>query len=176
MKFLKNYSFFIFLSLTIILGIIIFSPYANFQNFLSQGDHGRDLYAAEAVLRGEIPYKDFWWVYGPLMPYYYAAFFKLFGIQIPSILFGKIILNITCGILCYLAVSEIFVPIVAFATSLCFMCFQQDFLFTYNHVGGITLILAIVWMHFAYIRHARAASSLASLIFVFLLEKPIPCP
>ena len=45
-------------------GIIIFIPYCRFQGPLSQGDHGRDLYAAQAILRGELPYKDFWWVYG----------------------------------------------------------------------------------------------------------------
>jgi len=169
MDFLKNHSFFIFLFLTIIFGIIIFSPYADFQDFLAQGDHGRDLYAAQAVLRGEIPYKDFWWVYGPLMPYYYAAFFKLFGIQVTSILWGKMVLNIACGTLCFLAVSEIFVPAAAFATSLWLMCFQQDFFFTYDHVGGIALILAGIWMHCAYIRRSRIGSAYAALAFVFLL-------
>ena len=169
MGFLKNHSFFIFLFLTIIFGIIIFSPYADFQDFLAQGDHGRDLYAAQAVLRGEIPYKDFWWVYGPLMPYYYAAFFKLFGIRITSILLGKMALNIAGGIFCFLAVCEISVPAAAFATSLWLMCFQQDFFFTYNHVGGIALVLAIIWMHLAYIRHPRIGPAYAALTFVFLL-------
>ncbi len=166
---LKNQSFFIFLFLTIIGGAVIFSPYSNFQNLLAQGDHGRELYAAQAVWRGEIPYKDFWWNYGPLMPYYYGAFFKVFGVQITSVLLGKMFLNIACGIFCFLAVSEIFVPAAAFATSLCLMCFQTDFNFTYNHVGGITLILAVIWMHFAYIRHSRIRSAYAALAFVFLL-------
>mgnify|MGYP003392864804 CR=1 FL=1 len=169
MDFLKRHSFFIFLFLTIILGTIIFSPYANFQDLLAQGDHGRELYAAQAVLRGEIPYKDFFWFYGPLMPYYYAVFFKLFGTQITSILLGKMVLNIACGTLCFLAVCEIFSPAAAFAASLWWMCFQQDFFFTYDHVGGVTLILAGIWMHFAYIRHSRIGSAYAALGLVFLL-------
>jgi len=169
MNLFKNYSFFIFFFLTIIFGIIIFSPYTNFQYYLAQGDHGRELYAFEAVLRGEIPYKDFWWDYGPLMTYYYAIFFKILGIQIPSILFGKILLNIACGVFCYLAISEILFPAAAFVASLWLMCFQQDFLYTYNHIGGIALIFACIWMHFAYIRHSRIGSAYTALGLVFLL-------
>ncbi len=165
----KKHSFFIFLFLTIIFGIIIFSPYANYQSLLVQGDHGRELYAAEAVWRGELPYKDFLWYYGPLMPYYYGAFFKIFGVQITSVLLGKIVLNIACGIFCFLAVCEIFVPAAAFATSLWWMCFQQDFFHTYDHIGGIALILASIWMHLAYIRHSHLRSAYAALAFVFLL-------
>src|SRR5208283_4844581 len=118
MLFLKQNAKCLVLLLVLSAGILITAPYANFQDFLAQGDHGRDLYATQAVLRGEIPYKDFFWFYGPLMPYYYAAFFKIFGVQITSILLGKMVLNIACGILCYLAVSEIFIPTAAFATSL----------------------------------------------------------
>lgn len=169
MNVLKNHSFFIFLFLTIIGGVIIFYPYINFQDFLAQGDHGRDLYAAEAVLRGEIPYKNFWWDYGPLMPYYYALFFKFFGIQITSILLGKMLLNIACGVFCFLAVSEIFFPSAAFAVALWLMCFQQDFFFTYNHIGGIALIVACIWMHLACIRQDSKASAYTALAFVFLL-------
>ena len=40
-------------------GIIITAPYANFQDFLSQGDHGRDLYAAQAVYRGRTSLQRF---------------------------------------------------------------------------------------------------------------------
>ena len=59
-----------YLLLTIGIGVLLHSPYHNYQDFLAQGDHGRDLYAAQAVLKGDLPYKDFWWVYGPRMPYY----------------------------------------------------------------------------------------------------------
>src|ERR1700691_4329863 len=88
-------------------GIIITAPYANYQTYLAQGDHGRDLYAAQAVYRGELPYKNFWWVYGPLMPYYYGLFFKIFGTHISSMLLGKLILRLLGGILICLAMMEV---------------------------------------------------------------------
>ena len=56
MPFLKQHLKCLVLSLVVLAGIIITAPYANFQAYLSQGDHGRDLYAAQAVFRGELCY------------------------------------------------------------------------------------------------------------------------
>ena len=85
----------------------------------------RDLYAAQAVYRGELPYKDFWWVYGPLMPYYYGLFFKIFGVHIGSMLLGKLILKILGGILICLGLMEVSSNIAAFFGACWFMLFQQ---------------------------------------------------
>ena len=83
-----------FLIFTLLAGIFILAPQRDFQLFLAQGDHGRDLYCFKATLDGQLPYRDYWWVYGPLMPFYYSLFLKFFGIQVPSILLGKIVLNL----------------------------------------------------------------------------------
>src|SRR5476651_2173736 len=107
MSFLKQHAKSLTLLLVLIAGIIITAPYANYQDYLSQGDHGRDLYAAQAVYRGELPYKNFWWVYGPLMPYYYGLFFKVFGIHMSSMILGKLVLRIIGGILICLAMMEV---------------------------------------------------------------------
>src|SRR5471030_2344910 len=114
MPFLKQHAKCLVLLLVLGAGLLITAPYINFQDFLSQGDHGRDLYAAQAVYRGELPYKDFWWVYGPLMPYYYGLFFKVFGTQISSMILGKIILRILGGILICLGLMEVSSEIAAF--------------------------------------------------------------
>ena len=165
----QNSSFLFFLLLTLLCGIIFNAPYHNFQDFLAQGDHGRDLYAAQAVLRGELPYKDFWWVYGPLMPYYYALFFKMFGVKITSILLGKILANIAAGLFFFLAFAQIFPVVAAFTAVAWFMAFHQDFFFTYNHAGGIAVMLAAVWMHCAYIKTARLTYAWGALAAVFIL-------
>ena len=44
-------------------------------------DESIELYCAEHVLRGQLPYRDFWSLYGPAQFYVLAAFFKLFGIS-----------------------------------------------------------------------------------------------
>ena len=74
---LSRRTYMIFFLLTVISAVVLLWPWHDFQEFLAQGDHGRDLYAAQAVLLGEMPYRDFWWVYGPLMPYYYGAMVKI---------------------------------------------------------------------------------------------------
>src|SRR5882724_8587296 len=137
----------IFLVFTAVAGIIFTLPHYNFQELLSQGDHGRDLYAAQEILKGKFPYKDFWWVYGPLMPYYYAACFKFFGVHIPSMLLGKVILNVLAGTFFFLAFAEIFPPIAACLGAIWLMAFHSDFFFTYNHAGGIAVMMAAIWMH-----------------------------
>ena len=42
-------------------------------------DEGLIAYGAARVLRGDIPYRDFWTAYGPGQFYVVAALFKLFG-------------------------------------------------------------------------------------------------
>ncbi len=124
----------------------------NFYPQLSQGDHGRDLYAAQAVLRGELPYKDYWWVYGPLMPYFFALFYKAAGSTIVGFLVGDLLLKTAGAAFFYLACEQ-FIP--AFAAFLCAIWFAQsqpDFFFTFNHSGGITCELWIIFMLFAFLK------------------------
>ena len=95
----------IFLLFTIIAGILILWPLLNFQNYISTGDHGRDLYCFQQTMEGALPYKDYSWLYGPLMPYYYSIFFHLGGISIQSVLLGQFLLIILTGIFIFLACS-----------------------------------------------------------------------
>jgi hypothetical protein len=159
----------LYLLLVVLAGIILNHPYLNFQEYLSQGDHGRDLYAAQAILRGEVPYQDFWWVYGPLMPYYYGLFFKAFGTTITSVLLGKAVFNVLAGAFFFLAFSRLFAPIAAFVAAVWFMNFHSDFFFTYNHAGGIALLMAVIWMHCSYIQTAKMKFAWGALAAVFIL-------
>ena len=169
LQFLKQHSKFCVLLLVLLVGFIIAIPYMNFQGFLSQGDHGRDLYAAQAVYRGELPYKDFWWVYGPLMPYYYGLFFKIFGSQICSILLGKLALKILGGMLVCLAMMEVASESAAFLCACWFLLFQQDFFFTFNHLGGIVMILGVVFCLLSYIQKNSNKMLWGALAFIFTL-------
>ncbi len=149
-------------------GLFLLFHYATFQPALGQGDHGRDLYAFAQTLNGQIPYQDYWWVYGPLMPYYYALFFKMFGIAIPSILVGKIFITILSGTLIFFALSRLIPILFAFMAALWFWSFQPDFYFTYNHIGGITCMLALTLCLFSYISQPRTKYLYIGLFFVFL--------
>ncbi len=159
----------IFLFLTILMSSLFIWPELNYQDLLSQGDHGRDLYAFDAVTHGKLPYKDFWWVYGPLMPYYYGLFFKIFGVHITSVLLGRALLVVLCSVFFYLAATCLMSPGLAFLASAWFTQSRQEFFFTYNHVGGIAAELVICWCLFSYIREESLRFLWMALIADFIL-------
>lgn len=163
----------IFLFLIILTAIIMGSYKLNYYPQLSQGDHGRDLYSAQAILRGELPYKDFWWVYGPLMPYYFAFFYKIAGSSIVGFLLGDLVLKAAAGAFFYLACAQIVPAFVAFLGAVWFLQSQPDFFFTFNHSAGITTGLAILFLLFAYIRHKSSPYLWLTLpaILIFCLVK-----
>ncbi|MBI4309609.1 MAG: hypothetical protein HY591_04685 [Candidatus Omnitrophica bacterium] len=163
----------IFLVLTMIGALAMGASELDFYPQLSQGDHGRDLYSAQEVLRGKLPYKDFWWAYGPLMPYYYAFFYKFFGGTIGSFLLGKVVLKIACAVFFYLAASRMMAASVAFLAAMWFTQSQQDFFFTFSHIGGITAELLILFLLFSYIQRPlmRHLWLLLPVLFIYGLIK-----
>jgi len=160
----------LFFVLALLAGVVLLFPTLNFQDWLSTGDHGRDLDAFEEVLDGKIVYRDYWWVYGPLMPYYYAFFYKILGIKIQSILIGKFVIKLSAGLLCYLALVRLFRPLTAFAAALWFWGFQQDFFFTYNHIGGIAVVTAVMFCLLSYLKAQRMNYLWWGLLACFVLS------
>src|SRR3954453_7265306 len=69
-------------------------------------DEGLMLQAAARIADGQIPYRDFWWNYGPGQPYLLGALWKLFG---PSLLTWRIVrvgLDAAVALLVYLLVRR----------------------------------------------------------------------
>ncbi|MEI8011657.1 MAG: hypothetical protein WCI27_04145, partial [Candidatus Omnitrophota bacterium] len=60
---LIKYQKIFFFCLTAAVGAWIFASLGNYQTALSQGDHGRDLYAFKRILEGAVPYRDFSWLF-----------------------------------------------------------------------------------------------------------------
>ncbi|MCL5998623.1 MAG: hypothetical protein M1546_21580, partial [Chloroflexi bacterium] len=52
------------------------------RNTLNIYDEGLIVLGAERVLNGQIPYRDFWTMYGPGQIYILAGLFKLFGVSL----------------------------------------------------------------------------------------------
>lgn len=70
------------LALAVHLGILLLVLYVarlDLQWSLLPGDHGREIYCFYRTGRGAVPYRDFQWTYGWLMPYVYGGVFRLFG-------------------------------------------------------------------------------------------------
>src|SRR3989338_1493670 len=92
----------LFLCLTLICGVCLLTPTIDFQHWLSQGDHGRDLYSFKKTFEGGLPYRDYQSSNGPLMPFYYSLFFWLLGVSVQSVLWGYAILVLSAGAVLYL--------------------------------------------------------------------------
>jgi hypothetical protein len=150
-------------------GLLLHWPLHNYQAFLAQGDHGRDLYCFAATLKGAVPYRDYWWVYGPLMPYYYALCFKLFGLAVTGILTGQILLKIIAGLFIYhilrLTAGRLWGLIAAFW----FWLFFPYFFFTYTYTGGLVLLLAALDTLARYIRNGEKRALFPGLACAVLL-------
>jgi len=117
---------------------------------LSIGDSGRDLYAYWMTLQGQWPGRDFFYQYSPLMPFYYAFWFLVGGAHLISMRIALGILLLTCGLLTFKTLRMLVSPPVAFLASLGFL--SLDIIHTYNHVGGLLLLLAALfslWKFFA---------------------------
>jgi len=143
----------LFLVLSLLTGSLLLSNFIDYQHTLSTGDHGMVLYAAEANLRGERPFHDYHYFYGPFMPYYYSAFLKTFGNQIPSVLIGQQFLNLLGGVLIYSALSLFVSPLISFLGSVWFWVFNIDFFYTYNHQGVILCLLFAFFTCLHYLKH-----------------------
>ncbi|MBN1870084.1 MAG: hypothetical protein JW847_05875 [Candidatus Omnitrophica bacterium] len=142
----------IYLVLTIVAGMIILWPLHNFQHYLAQGDHGRDLYCFKKVMEGALPYRDFSWLFGPLMPYYYALFYLFGGVSIQSILFGQILLIFLAGIVIYLTCCVFLPPAISFLCAFWYWGYRgTEFFYTYNHIGGLLTLLIALYCLFKYI-------------------------
>ena len=151
-------------------GIFIFYPYLNFQFIFSQADHGHQLYVFKKTFDGALPYRDYVWAYGPLMPYYYSIFFRMFGIDIQSILLGKMAFSLLVGFLFYLNLSTLFTPLIALIGTIWFWTFCPDFFYTYNHIAGIAFSFATTYFLFRYYETLDKKYFFLSLTSVFLVN------
>jgi hypothetical protein len=158
---------FFYLTLLIAGSFLFYS--LDYYPILAPGDHGRDFYAFEKTLEGQQPYQDYWWVYGPLMPYYYAGFYKIFGINMLSILLARTILLLCSSALVYLTLNTIASPLLSFLGALWFLTFNHDFYFTFNHLGGIVAILATLTSTFLYLKNQKKTYLYVGLAAIFFL-------
>jgi len=144
----------IFLLLTVLSGIYILFPLHDFQPAIATGDHGRELYSYQKTMEGAVPYQDFSWLYGPLLLYYYSMFFKLFGVTIQTVLLGQNLLILGVGVVIFLIASAFMSPALAYIGALTYWVHRgAEFFFSYHHVGGVLVLLTILYFVFRYIQN-----------------------
>ena len=146
----KRWLFFLF---TLIAGLYILFPFQDFQYHLSTGDHGRELYSYKKALDGALPYRDYSWLYGPLLLHYYALCYKILGLTIQSVLWGQNLLILGVGLLLYLTASLFMAPSLSMACALWYWAYRgTEFFYSYHNIGGVLAILFTLYFTFRHIK------------------------
>ena len=160
----------IYLLLTFVSGLILLLPCLIYQDMFAQGDHGRDLYAYAMTLKGALPYRDYFWQYGPLMPYYYAFFLKWLGPSISSILFAETLLKLAGGVTFFAIMRQSATAAWSFLSTLFFWSFFPYFFHTYSHTGGILFVLLIILTLVKYINRPNPSVLYWGSFFLFIFS------
>lgn len=117
-------------------------------------DSGRDAEYGTRVLGGEIPYRDFDYDYGPLIPYLIAGLYRIFGIHLNTIYGLGLAITLISMILYYYAaraqlgapaaffVTAVFVTVFQFSYFGSYSIFNFIFPYTFTATVGFTLLLA----------------------------------
>lgn len=152
-----------------VVALLIHYPQLDYWPLVVQGDLSRDLYVYHRTLLGELPYRDYFYNYGPFMPFYYALFYMFFGVEFPSIIIGFMLLNIISGTMIYLILKKLTTGAMALLGAGWFWLFYDKITFSFNHCGAVPLILLNVYLIFIYHDFPRKRIFLGVAATIFLL-------
>jgi hypothetical protein len=163
---------YLLLGILVVAAVVFYALTINRSEYLYilRADEGYSFAAAVRTGQGLVPQKDFSYAYGPLMPYVYAAGFKLFGVSISTMRGIWAAAYIGSLILFYLLGRQVIPRTGAFILAFSLIGQIHTPLYSYNHVGlviGIELqLLALMSL----IRAKRKARWLYLFGVLFLIE------
>lgn len=70
-------------------------------------DCGREMYVPVALLHGETLYKDVWYLYGPISPYFNSLLFWIFGVHLSVLYWAGALAALLSGVFLFLAGIEL---------------------------------------------------------------------
>lgn len=137
--------------------------------FLNTGDHGRDLMSYLLSSQGYLPYIDYHWIYGPLMPFYYALLFKILGSSILTAITGWYVIFSLTLFVYFSILKKLFNPAVGCIVTILFTGFYGFFFHTFNHVAGTFLITLVLYFFIQYITEKTTRYLVFTAIFLAVL-------
>jgi hypothetical protein len=116
-------------------------------------DSGREMYVPAEIAAGKRLYFDLWYPYGPLIPYWHAILFRIFGIHLGVLMGAGISVVAAITFLLY-SVSRVFLPVaLSFAAVFAFLlqAFQVDLFsyvlpYSYAAAYGSMFSVVLLWL------------------------------
>jgi hypothetical protein len=116
-------------------------------------DSGREMYVPAEIVAGKRLYFDLWYPYGPLIPYWHAILFRIFGIHL-GVLIGTGIAVVSAITFLLYSVSRVFLPVgLSFAAVFAFLlqAFQVDLFnyilpYSYAAAYGSMFAVLLLWV------------------------------
>lgn len=116
-------------------------------------DSGREMYVPAAIAAGKRLYFDLWYPYGPLIPYWHATLFRVFGIHL-GVLIGAGLSVVAILTWLLYSVSREFLPVwLSFTTAFAFLlqAFQVDLFnyilpYSYAAAYGSMFSVLLLWL------------------------------
>jgi hypothetical protein len=116
-------------------------------------DSGREMYVPAEIVAGKRLYFDLWYPYGPLIPYWHAALFRIFGTHL-GVLIGAGIAVVSAITFLLYSVSRVFLPVAwSFAAVFAFLlqAFQVDLFnyvlpYSYAAAYGSMFSVLLLWL------------------------------
>ena len=167
-------------------GVLAWHTWGHWGDF--QIDNGRELYVPAEILKGKLLFRDLWYMYGPLAPYFKALLFRIFGVQLTVLYVFGLTLTIGTALITF-EIARLFrlglvgstVPSLFFLVE-AFYPFIRNFVFPYSYAASLAAFLGLTCLYFV-MRHAsdtRAlhlalAAVLASLAILTKQEFGVAC-
>jgi hypothetical protein len=130
-------------------------------------DSGREMYVPAAIAHGKALYRDLWYPYGPLAPYFLARLFQWFGANLSVLYFFGLATALSFALLLF-EISRYFLPCAfAFVVSFCALMqsFQADifnYILPYSYAATVGSLIGLACLYFV-LRAVFARSGLALL-------------
>jgi hypothetical protein len=117
-------------------------------------DCGREMYVPWQISEGKMLYRDLFWMYGPLVPYWHALLFKLFGVHLNVLYAVGLMLTATQTALIFVIARRVLsesLALLAGALFLCQFAFRPSlgnlvFPYSFNAAYACALNLTALWL------------------------------